>query len=329
MARNDFFQSMAGIALNFFDAYTAAIFLPADDGPRGVGEQEETCRLAAHLSLGDDVIKNAVIAPGMGIVGWIIRNKKPLLISNFDQKRGRLGYYGPKAEAGIRAFMGCPLEGVPGAICLDSKKTFTFGEKDQKILGQLASLIGAQYRNGRSIETSLLEHSYYQCLRVIGGLRKKHPKWTGFQAALLDLLAEVTGFKHCFLAVRDESGRYYYLEGSNRELFEDAELAPRRFSVGQGVIGWVFKNSAPVYSGDKDSGAATLFGKDVQNGRFKTVICEPIIFSRRTRGALVFADAELKPLGEELKAFTALVAEYLTLFLENLHLKSRLTKSGP
>jgi len=329
MVRDDFFQHMAGIALNFFDAYTAAIFLPAGDGPNEAPGRETTCRLAAHLSLGDDVIKDADIAPGMGIVGWIIRNKKPLLISNFDQKRGRLGYYGPKAESGIRAFMGCPLTGVPGAICLDSKKTFTFGEKDQKILGQLATLIGAQYNRGQAIETSLLEHSYYQCLRVIGGLRKKNPKWTGFQAALLSLLAEVTGFKHCFLAVRDESGRYYYLEGSHRELFEDAELAPRRFSVGQGVIGWVFKNSAPVYSGDKDSGAAPLFGKDVQNGRFKTVICEPLIFSRRTRGALVFADDGLKPLSEELKAFTALVAEYLTLFLENLHLKSRLTKSGP
>jgi len=322
MPADDFFERMTGIALNIFDAYTAAIFLPAGDG------NGETCRLRASLSLGDDVIKDAVIAPGMGIVGWIIRNRQPLLISNFDQKRGRLGYYSPKAESGIRAFMGCPLEGTSGAICLDSKKTFTFGEKDQKILSQVAALVGSHYKNGRSLESSLLEHSYYQCLRVIGGLHKKNPKWSGFLTALLDLLSNVTGFRHCFMAVRDESGRYYYLEGSNLPLFADPMHAPRRFSVGQGMVGWVFKNNAPVYSGDKESGTASAFGKDAPGGHFKTVICEPLVFSKRTRGVLVLADDRPMPLTEELRAFSSLVAEYLTLFLENLHLKSRLSKSG-
>lgn len=319
MTDTSFYDQLLAIVGNVFDAYSAVLFLPATDG--GI------CRAAAAFSLGDALDRDAAIAPGMGLVGWIIREGKPLLISNFDQRRGVLGYYRGGEEERIRAFMGFPVAATGGALCLDSRKTYTFGDKDLKILSQFAELAGNYLARSREVETSLIEHRFYQCLRLISTLHKSHPKWTAFRSGLLELLSQTTGYRYCILTVRDESGRSYYLEGANESPFPGGRNATQRFSVGQGLVGWVFKNQTPVYSGEKDDPGATglpLFGLDVPAGDFKSVICLPIHFSKMTRGVLTLADPRPLPVTEELKAFVAMVAENLALFLENLHLRTRL-----
>lgn len=319
MREPSFYEQLLAIVGNVFDAYSAVLFLPDAEGG--------TCRAAAAFSLGDALDRDAAIAPGMGLVGWIIREGKPLLISNFDQRRGVLGYYRGGEEERIRAFMGYPVAATGGALCLDSRKTYTFGDKDLKILSQFAELAGNHLARSREVETSLVEHGFYQCLRLIATLHKTHPKWTAFRDGLLGLLSRTTGFQYCLLTVRDESGRSYYLEGASESPFPGGRNGPQRFSVGQGLVGWVFKNQAPVYSGEKDESGTTglpLFGLDVAAGEFKSVICLPIRFSRLTRGVLTLADRRPLPVTEELKAFVAMVAENLALFLENLHLRTRL-----
>ncbi len=323
MMDTPFYEQLLAIVGNVFDAYSAVLFLPEPGS--------DTCRAVAAFSLGDALDREAAIAPGMGLVGWIIREGKPLLISNFDHHGGVLGYYRGKEEERIRAFMGYPVAATGGALCLDSRKTYTFGEKDLKILSQFADMAGAHLARAREVETSLIEHRFYQCLRLIAALRKSQPKWSAFRSGLLALLSQTTGYRHCILTVRDESGRSYFLEGANESPFSGFREAPQRFSVGQGLVGWVFKNETPVYSGEKDAAGAAgmpLFGLDVPAGEFKSVICLPLHFSKKTRGVLVLADPRPLPITEELKAFVSLVADNLALFLENLHLKTRLDASA-
>ncbi|QLA16068.1 GAF domain-containing protein [Desulfolutivibrio sulfoxidireducens] len=322
MSDTTFYQKLMALALNVFDAYSAVLFLPEPDSVN--------CRVAAYYSLGDDVKADVVISPGMGLAGWIVHNQKPLLVGNFDQKRGFLGYYDQKDEARIRAFMGCPVTEGGGAICLDSRKTFTFGEKDQKILGQFAEMAGAHAASERRQAGDRRDARYYQALATISGLRRTHPKWPAFQAALLRILSETSGFDFCFLAVRDESGHSYYLDAMNRSLFENPLDAPRKFTLGQGLIGWVFKNHSPAFVGDGESTAAStpLFGKDVAAAEFRSVICLPLTFARRTRAVLVLADEKPLGFGPEIQGFVRMASEYLVLFLENLHLKSRLPPSA-
>ena len=319
-----FYERLLAIVCNVFDAYSAVLFLPDTEG--------DVCRAVASFSLGEALDKDAVIAPGQGLVGWIIREGKPLCISNFDRRRGVLGYYRGGEEERIRAFMGYPVAATGGALCLDSRKTYSFGEKELKILSQFAELAGAHLVHSREMETSLTEHRFYQCLRLMATLRKTNPKWSSFRSELLRLLSQTTGYRYCLLSVRDESGRSYFLEGASENPFAGFREAPESFSVGQGLVGWVFKNQTPVYSGDKESVGAVglpLFGLDVPSGEYKSVMCLPIVFSRKTRGVLTLADARPLPVTEEVKAFVAMVAENLALFLENLHLKTRLDTGRP
>lgn len=316
MTRTDVFSRVLQLVCNVFDSYSAVLFLPQPGG--------EGCRLAASFSLGDGVRQGMSLAPGQGLAGWIVRERKSLLISNFDQKRGVLGYYSGSAESEIRAFLGVPLDGVPGALCLDSKKVHSFGEKDQKILSEFARLVSALYLERDSLVEGHAEARLCQCLRQMSDLPRRFPKWNAYLVELLDLVSRAAGFKHCFLAARDDAACAYAVEGASQVLFSPAQPGPGSFPLGGGMIGWVFKNDAPVYALDADTSALRLFGAQASSPVFKTVICQPVHFSRRTRAVLVLASQDPVPVGDIHKDFARAVADQLALFLENLHMKARL-----
>ncbi|MFP4070579.1 MAG: GAF domain-containing protein [Desulfovibrionales bacterium] len=318
MYGNNCLAKILGIVCNVFDAYSAVLFLP---------ESEEEYFLAASFSLGDNILPDTRIHSGKGLVGWIIRNRRPLLVNNFDRTTNCLGYYNSESESKIKAFMGCPMSGGLGALCLDSKKTYSFSERDQKILHQFTQLIESVQSSMCNANFVQQERRFYGSLSAIHELREKNPRWSDFLSGFLTILSRNTGYQFAFLAVRDEWGKTYYLEGWNQPLFEHNEEGARSFPMGSGLIGWVFKNNSSVFTGDKESGPVDfpVFGKEVAGPSFKSVICLPLIMNKKARGVLVLADRENLRVSDNLKSFLFLVSDYLATFLENLYLKNKMT----
>jgi signal transduction protein with GAF and PtsI domain len=317
MHGNDCLAKILGIVCNVFDAYSAVLFLP---------ETNEEYYLAAQFSLGDHILPDTRIQAGKGLVGWIIRNRQPLLVNNFDRQSDCLGYYSGDGESKIKAFMGCPMNGGRGALCLDSKKTYSFSERDQKILHQFTQLIDAVQTSICSSDQEAQERRFYACLKALRLLKEQNPRWSDFLTAFLAILAENTGFQYCFLAVRDEWGKEYSIEGTNRRILEGEEDDRRPLTMGSGLVGWVFKNNKAVFTGEKDPAPRDipLFGRELSAPSFKSAACLPLIVSRKTRGVLVLADQENLLIQEHLKSFLFLVSDYLASFLENLYLKNKL-----
>lgn len=318
MTGSEVFDRLLQLVCNVFDSYSAVLFLPAADG--------ESCVLRHFFSLGDDVRAGQTLAPGQGLVGWIVKEGKPLLIGNFDQKRGVLGYYAKGAEAQIKAFLGCPLQGVAGALCLDSKKVHSFGEKDQKILAEFAALASQLYLERDGLEDRRAETRLWANLGQLSLLPRRHPKWSVFLRELLALLSRASGFGHCFLAVRDDTAGVFHIEGASQALFAAGQPVQTGFPLGGGMIGWVFKNDAPVFADEGDTTSARLFGAPAPAPLFHAVLCQPVFFSRRTRAVLVLANQSPARIGEALKDFARTAGDQLALFLENLHLKAKLSR---
>ncbi len=317
MEQSTFFDRILAVICSVFDAYSTVLFLQSDE--------DNSYRLAARFSLGDFVDMNSVVIGGKGIVGRIIDNGQPLLLNNFDQKRGRLEYYLAGGESNIKAFMGCPLKSGAGVICLDSKRTFSFSEKDQKILHLFADLTYDLYLRLATAEKSRIESHFYLSLQHILGLSKRLTRWSAFLENFLVLLGQTSGFDYCFFAARDERGKHFFIEGLNRPIFP-GDNTTIRFDLTGGLIGWVFKNNTPVFVGDKDSESASapLFGGPAQTPAFKSLMLAPLHFSRRTRGVLGFAHEQPQVISEPVKLFAQFAAGHLEMFLENLHLKSQL-----
>ena len=310
-------DKILAIISNIFDAYTTVLFW--EDG-------KSRCELCSSFSLGDNVLNGALIEPGQGLVGWVLRHDKPLLVKSVDQKKNFLGYYRPGKENKIKTFLGVPVGGGKGVLCIDSKKTYSFSCKEQKILTQFAELIALLQRDFSRVGLSRQEHRFYSCLKLIHLARINTPRWNVFLQRFLELLSEYTGFQYCFLAARDERGWGYSIEGSSRPLFPNPGPETGKFPIGSGVVGWIFKHGQSVYSEELEFRPAgtSVFGRDIAAPQVKTVMAFPLRMYRVTRGVLVFADPENIQLSSEMRTFGQMVAEQIALFLENLYLKNRL-----
>lgn len=318
MSEIDHFERILGLVCSVFDGYSSVLILPAEGADYEV---------SAYFSLGDSIQAGTRIGNGQRVLGWMMQNGKPVVINNFDREEGRPGYYsGRKHSAEIKSFMACPLSHAQGALCVDSTNPYAFSTKDQKLLHQFVQLVESFRKNQCQLDTERVEQSYYRCLQLIHGLREKNPRWSIFLKHLLEILSEYTNFSHCFMAARDERGQGYFLEGWNRPVLKKPEDEKRKLPIASGMVGWVFRNQAPLITneGVPTGRGGSVFGNEVKTPDFMRVICLPLVVHKKTRGVLVLASEDNRPVTHELKRFLYIVSDQLALFLENLYLKNRL-----
>ncbi|MDR2160529.1 MAG: GAF domain-containing protein [Desulfovibrio sp.] len=318
MRHSGHFDRILGILCSVLDAYSAVLFLRTDSRKSG----EEALSMASSFSLGNKLNQRARIREGQGLVGWIFRTREPLLVSNFDQRQSYLGYYEDGEEQSVKAFMGCALASGNGVLCVDSKRQYSFSEKDQKLLHLFSGLLGqvqAETRGGREKEVAV---SYYAALRSIYTLRRQYARWADFLRHFLNLMASATGFAYCVLCTRDPGGGSYSVEGENLPLLLKKDRSAPSFPLTHGMVGWVFRNASPVLSDGPDGAPDTpLLGMDQDLPHFPTVMVQPLLIQRKTRGVLCLAHDALVDIGEPTKDFVRMASEHLALFLENLYVK--------
>jgi hypothetical protein len=315
----DLLRQLMALVVNVFDAHTAAVFL------RGADDRYD---LAAYFSLSDHVDTRAAVAPGAGLAGWVVKSGKPLTVNHFDRTKGVVGYYRFGSSVEIKAFMGLPLDNGLGALCLDSMRTYAFSAKDQKILSDFAGLIVDLVSGQRGVAEGLETKRYLGSLHRQTALRAEKPSWPDLLEHSLANMAAAADMDHGFLAVRGEEEGQYHVEGCwPPGLLSRADRGPLPMSAG--VVGWVFRHNAAMASGQAQPGGLpkVLFGANSRLPAYGRMVCLPLTFQRRVRGVLVVAGEAPGPVDEDLMTFLRLAADNLTLFLENLYLKNRLTGS--
>lgn len=302
------------IICSVFDAYSAALFLPDENG--------QTHSLAASFSLGDSISEHTQIQYGKGLVGRIIASRKPLIVSNFDREKISLDYYQSEREEDIKAFMGYPVP-TGGVLCVDSKRQYSFTEKDEKILRLFAELISLQHALGDSGVNAAIPR-YFAELSIIQELRNKCRRWPDFLKNFLRSISAATEFEYCAFATLQESGDHYCLECESVPLLlSGAKML--RLPLGNGLVGWVFRNPRTIYAEDGGLAPSTaLFGKLPDMPDFPAAICMPVMVNRVCKGVLCLANTEPRAIEESLRSFVRMAVDHLSLFLENLYLKNRL-----
>ncbi len=300
------------VVCSVFDAYSTVLFLPKP--------QSKKFYLSGYFSLGNSVVENISIAPGQGLVGWILRNKKNLLINNFDRKRSHIGYYNDATEQKIKAFMGTSLS-TGGALCLDSKRTYSFSGKDQKVLEMFAMLATELCDITTRWDQDASGRVYYTALEEISNIRSLYPVWPDYLRHFLKTVKGAAGIPYCFLAVRDEYGKNYYLEGLPDSFFPQGVEPRMDLPIKSGLIGWVFNSGQPVFSKEQGqlSKGQSLFGRNLPAPLLHSVALTPLLINNKIRAVLVFAHTEPLSVSPELEQFITLITENLTLYLESLY----------
>ncbi len=313
------------IICSVFDAYSASLYLPQEDG--------EQYALAATFSLGDSNDYCEFISPDMSLSGEILRDNKPIVMMNYDKNQHKLGYYKDEEENGVKAFMGCSVPSG-GVLCVDSKKLYSFSDKDSKILQLFADLVSERDETEDG-EIPLPQNpatiaDYFTCLGIIRSLRFQYKAWSTFLQNFLRTVAHAVRFEYCAFASLDPSEECYVLEGENKQVL----LQGRQqlvFPIQSGMVGWVFRDEHQSIFSDGLTGNThiSLFGKMPDMPPYRAIICIPVVVNKSARGVLCLAHSDGREMDEALRSFLNQCADYLSLFLENLYLRSRLHQLLP
>jgi len=304
------YPMLLGAVRRVFGAHAAVLFMP-----------DETGRYAAIAAdCPDNTVKTGVAAePGKGLVGWILRNRQPLIVNNFD-RRSRLGYYGSSDAGRITAFMGCPLDSG-GVLCVDDIQPRAFSEEHTESLRALGSLFALPAPMSADAEDV---RRYFARLERLQELRVQHAQWKTYLPAFLKLTAEATRFDHvAFAVIQSETNEFYIVEAESAPLLL-ADGASPRLPIAGGVVGWVFRNDVPVHTeGLGSTPAAALYGKLKGVPDFRSVVCLPVTVNRVTSAALCLGGLEPRPIPQAMRSFIRMAADELVQFLETLYLRHR------
>ncbi|MDO5576993.1 MAG: GAF domain-containing protein, partial [Fibrobacter sp.] len=133
------------------DAHTVAIFFPTSDGGY---------KLRRHFSQSNCINENAVIYPGVGIIGGFLKDGiQQVNLHEIKNDSTTLYYY--HNDAGVRSLMACPIvanEVERGVIIVDSTSVDFFTNESLAFLDTSASLLGRAVFNTYLYTEHKLEH---------------------------------------------------------------------------------------------------------------------------------------------------------------------------
>ena len=298
MAASELLDSLLPFASDVFAAHSIVLFEAQDDASAKI-----------RLAYGnDDIDRAAVLYPGRGLAGWILRNKSRLVVNSLQGSRGYLTYYREGALPAVRSFMGCFIPDM-GVACIDSLEENAFPPEKQKLFAGLSRTLALACAACESQE----EAGHMSALEEIQALRTHYAGWKGYIASLLGLFRRHGGFEFAAFASRADS-RQYRLEHCVPDLPQDAGKLV--FSVYSDIIGWTFRNDRPVFC-EGDAGSPAVFLKTPFERHFPCYACLPVsLRSSGLCGVVFLGSSEPTAISRGLRSFLMLGAGELANTLE-------------
>ena len=147
-------QELITLVSNLLEAFTAALFLVKGD----------KIVLVAQHSLSDNFsqVHPMVIPMEKGGVLTSALEKELLVLERMDRHQYDFPYYTEREE--IKAFMSARVNQGEGVLCVDTKRSTKFTEKQQKFLMQLASLTGQFLKTSKDVREKLSKLLKYKVI---------------------------------------------------------------------------------------------------------------------------------------------------------------------
>jgi transcriptional regulator with GAF, ATPase, and Fis domain len=291
---------------NCLEAFTSALFL--------VNEKRDSLILSSFYSLSKNIISHASIGFEEGLVGWIAKNQKPVTVKSFDRDTTSLGYYSTNED--IKSFMGVPLR-TKGVLCVDSKKTYVFTEKDQKILMGFGDLIHEALIMDEVVYEESTNSDFFQTLLSIEEIWKAKE---GIQTGLIDILSLCSDRLKIPVVVIVEplegEREFSILQGVGLGNFN---FPQRRFARGKGLLDWVFKYNKPLILNEfhSYSGKSFVFSEDEQLEKVKSLCLLPFSTQGNVTGVLCLFSFEENTFDKYRKEHLFFLSDLIGLILQN------------
>ena len=258
--------------------------------------------LRHHISLSSNFNAEAKINFGNNPVGTVAQSRTPFLEEHFEKNPAELCIYNKKGN--LKSFLAMPVvhKNLEGVLVIDSKESYGFPAKEQKIISGLANQMAwelDQEKKGALFDspTGFIFRDLISYSRFIAESPSKNKAIERLANIPLSILTcdayAIIWFDS------NEVGKTSKFKGFNKT---DANIPVR---LGKGLAGSCAKNQCPVLLRNTEGRNTVIFGeKERKEGSFLSLMAAPISFNQQLYGVMVcgsktagsFSDLELDSL---------------------------------
>ena len=271
------FEEFIRLVCNVMDAYTGAFFL--------YDTALDELKLFAHFSLGNTVNTAVSIKPGQGMIGWVVKERKPLSVKEFSHDATTLKLYSTQED--IKSFMAVPVmdgDRILGVLTVDSKRQYVFTPKHQKLMADFAQAMSRVAVGQR--QTMELRHEA-ACIETISDVVR--------EMASSERLSHIVRVLYGNVGKLVEHSTFLFaLKSSEEGVFniipepadDDEEIHQTPMQLDQSLLGWVIRKSQPLNHHDLGGHQHGLnMGVAVGEG-YRSFLGVPMVVRKEVIGAL-------------------------------------------
>jgi diguanylate cyclase (GGDEF)-like protein len=232
-------QQVVDLIKGSLSANTVCLFVPEKGGALTIN---------AFSSETENIRKDKKIEIGKGYVGWIGKEKIPLIVSELKGGYEALGFYG--RDAGVKSFLGIPLlyHGLlMGIITADSLNRDAFSKRDTEILEAFGVLVIQLLKKAKVDQQIEFSARGVKALHEISSVMSSTLNLKEMGQKLIDLSGMIAPYNHGGLLLYDESKDEMELLASKNW---DGIEGGSRFSAERSLVGWIARNRQPVLFSD-------------------------------------------------------------------------------
>tara|TARA_B100000686_G_C16776316_1_gene968728 strand:- start:1267 stop:2706 length:1440 start_codon:yes stop_codon:yes gene_type:complete len=267
------------LAGNVGNAFTSALFL-ADP-------VEQTLQLKHFHSLSQAVDPHTRLAFGEGPIGQVAALEQPILQEHFTQDSSVLKLY--RQPEDLKGFMAVPVKSdyLLGVLALDTKESYSFSVRTQKIIGSLADLMAWHLNHDvKEIETSDPDRfpireltSYSQAIAD-----SMHPAAMAEQLSRIPSnLLQFDAMAVVWIDEEQTKGKVVCHQGWNEDV-SNWEIVP-----GKGIAGSTIKNLTSTLISNLPDHRSVVLREEEQGEDFQSILSAPVIFKTHLLAILVCA----------------------------------------
>jgi two-component system NtrC family sensor kinase len=212
--------------------------------------------------------------PGEGYTGWVVRNRKPLLVPHVDAFHDVKPHILP-GEHPFQAYIGIPLlagEELIGALVLVHDQAGAFNEDDLNLLEALAGQAAIAIQNARIYQELSRRHREISALYAIAEAINSPGDMQSLLENALDSVIKITGADAAIIRFLDQNSNTLRFVAS-RGLSPGFTSWIQPAQLGEGVTGQVALTGEPALISD-------MLARPVSNPDFKTALIKEGVHAR-------------------------------------------------
>jgi hypothetical protein len=274
-------REVISLISNIFEAYTTAFYI--------FDSSENLLELSYHYSLSNNIKENFSLNIGKNLKIWLMNLKKPVTLtdeSSCDYAE-LLQIY--KKQENIKCFFAVPVGNFRGIIYIDTKRSYAFPEKEQKLLKHCSNIMELLFRiedSARNIKEFI---DYSELAKRIKLQIASGNTDVNSMESVIEKIANILQFEYGVLVINDFSEKFKFASTNNYNL---GMLSGRTFSFKDSVVGTFLgkkiKNIKYVATGISEHLHFFTKIERFDKNRIKNYLYFPFYTGASVMGAFVF-----------------------------------------